>query len=270
MKTKTKLIIWIILAIIAAIVCAFLCINIVIAKTYEVKNPIATFEIENYGTVKIELYPEYAPNTVANFVNLINKKFYDGKVFYGKDINAIYAVKTADGEEVEPTYSLVDSSIKAGSDEDINYQIDGEFIANEFKQNTLKHEKGVVSMLRENYSSYFGLQEKGFNSASSNFQIMLEDSRNLNGMYAAFGRVTEGLDIVEKIFNSETVKPETEEGAEETVTENTILDFSAPAVIKSAKVETYGIDYGMPKVHAAFDYNAFLQNYFTQYTTTEE
>ena len=72
MKKKTQLIIWIILAVIALALCAFVLTNIVMAKTYEEKNPIATFEIENYGTVKIELYPEYAPNTVANFINLIN------------------------------------------------------------------------------------------------------------------------------------------------------------------------------------------------------
>lgn len=270
MKKKTQLIIWIILAVIALALCAFVLTNIVMAKTYEEKNPIATFEIENYGTVKIELYPEYAPNTVANFINLINKKFYDGKVFYGKDINAIYAVKNSEGETIEPTMSLVDSSIDSGSANDKNYQIDGEFVANKFEQNTLKHEKGTLSMLRENYSSYFGLQEQGYNSASCHFQIMLENNRNLNGMYAAFGKVTEGLDIVEKVFNSETVAPETEEGAEEATTENTILDFASPVRIKNATVETYGVDYGMPKVHEAFDYNAFIQNYFNQYYNTNE
>ena len=269
MKTKTKLIIWIILAVLALALCTFVCVNIVVAKTHEVKNPVATFELENYGTVKMELYPEYAPNTVSNFINLINKGFYTGKVFYGKDVNAIYAVKTAEGEEAEPTMSLVDSNVTAGSDNDKNYQINGEFVANKFEQNTLKHEKGVVSMLRENYSSYFGLQEQGYNSASSHFQIMLENNRNLNGMYAAFGKVTEGLDIVEKVFNSETVA-QTEENSEETNTsENTILDFTSPAVIKAVSVETYGIDYGVPEVHEAFDYNSFLQNYFNQYYTNE-
>lgn len=271
MKKKTQLIIWIILSIVAIAICAFVCINIVIAKTYEVKNPVATLELENYGTVKIELYPKYAPNTVANFINLINKDFYTGKVFYGKDVNAIYAVKTADGEAAEPTMSLVDSSIEAGSESDKNYQINGEFVANDFEDNTLKHEKGTISMLRENYSSYFGLQEQGYNSASSNFQIMLEDNRNLNGMYAAFGKVIEGLDIVEKAFNSETVAENTDNNSEatEASTENTILDFAQPVVIKSAKVETYGVDYGVPEVHEAFDYNAFLQSYFNQYYTNE-
>lgn len=272
MKKKTELVIWIILAILAVALCAYLCTNIVIAKTHEVKNPVATFEIENYGTVKMELYPEYAPNTVANFINLINKGFYNGKVFYGKDINAVYAVKTAEGEEAEPTMSLVDSNIQAGSEADVNYQINGEFVANEFEQNTLKHEKGVVSMLRQEYSAYFGLTEQGYNSASCHFQIMLEDNRNLNGMYSAFGKVTEGLDIVQNIFNSETVAKETEgeeTEAEATTDENTLLDFVTPAKITSAKVETYGVEYGVPEVHEAFDYNAFLQSYFNQYYTNE-
>ena len=271
MKNKTQLIIWSILLVLSLVLCIFICLNIVMAKNYEVKNPVVTFELENYGTVKIELYPKYAPNTVANFINLINKNFYTGKVFYGRDINYIYAVKNTDGEFAEPTMSLIDSTIESGSSDDFKYQINGEFIANEFEQNTLKHQRGVVSMLRENYSSYFGLTEQGFNSGSSHFQIMLEDNRNLNGMYAGFGKVIEGLDIVEKIFNSETVKEETEnEETEELETsENTIIDFLNPVVIKSASVETYGIDYGIPEVHKAFDYNSFLQTYFNQYYTNE-
>ena len=75
--------------------------------------------------------------------------------------------------------------------------------------------------------------------------------------------------IGQKVFNSETVA-QTEENSEETNTsENTILDFTSPAVIKAVSVETYGIDYGVPEVHEAFDYNSFLQNYFNQYYTNE-
>lgn len=267
MKKKTQLIIWIILAVLAVALCSFICVNIVMAKTHEVKNPVATLELENYGTVKIELYPEYAPNTVANFISLINKGFYNGKVFYGKDVNAIYAARTVDNELARPTTSFIDSNITAGSSDDYEYQINGEFVANGYDNNTLKHERGVVSMLRENYASYFGLQDESYNSASCHFQIMLEDNRSLNGMYAAFGKVTEGLDIVEKVFNSATV--ETEESEDSEVDENTIIDFTEPVVIKNATVETYGVDYGIPEVHQAFDYNTYLQNYFTQYYTNE-
>ena len=269
MKKKTQLIIWIILLILAIALCVFVCANIVIAKTSEVKNPVATLELENYGTVKIELYPEYAPNTVANFINLINKGFYTGKVFYGKDVNAIYAIKTAEGEYAEPTMSLIDSNVQVGSDNDFNYQINGEFIANDFEQNTLNHQRGVISMIRENYSSYFGLTEQGYNSASSHFQIMLEDNRSLNGMYAAFGKVIEGLDIVENVFNSATVDVNAEGDEIAQSEENTVIDFATPVVITNATVETYGVDYGVPEVHQAFDYSSFLQTYFNQYYTNE-
>lgn len=267
MKNRTKMILWIVFAIVMLVVVGFLGYNIVRAKTYEVKNPVATFEIENFGNIKIELYPEYAPNTVSNFINLINKGYYTGKTFYGKDINAIYAPKTAEGEVANPTMSLVNSEISAGSEADTAYQINGEFVANGFDQNTLKHEKGVVSMVREEYSAYFGLTEQGYNSASSSFQIMLDTNRSLNGLYTAFGKVVEGLDVVEKIF---AVAEKTEEGEEAATSAvaNEIKDLSTPAVIKNVTVETYGVDYGVPEVHEAFDYNAYLQQYFTTTTST--
>lgn len=266
MKNKTKLMIWIVLAILAALVLGLLIYNIIVYKTHKVQNPVATLEIENYGNIKIELYPEYAPNTVANFINLINKGFYTGKTFYGKDVNAIFATKNADGTDAAPTKSLVDSSVQSGTELDTKYQINGEFVANKFDTNTLKHEKGVVSMLREEYSSFLGLTEQGYNSASCHFQIMLDSNRNLNGVYTAFGKVTEGLDVVEKIFAIEEKKEEVAEGEEGHTheEENSIKELATPAVIKNASVETYGIEYPMPEVHEAFDYNAFLQNYFTQ------
>ena len=264
MKNKTKLIIWVIIAILAVALCGLLTVNVVMAKTKEVKNPVATFEVENYGNIKIELYPEYAPNTVTNFINLIQNGFYTGKTFYGKDINAIYATRNVDGTAAEPTMT--------GSDDDTKYQIDGEFVANGFEKNTLKHEKGVVSMLREEYSAYFGLTQQGYNSASAHFQIMLDTNRNLNGSYAAFGKVIEGLDVVEKIFAIEEKPKETEEGEEEAIDldENSIKDFATPAVITNASVETFGVNYGTPEVHEAFDYNDFLQSYFNQYYTTSD
>lgn len=266
MKNKTKLIIWIIIAILAVAVCGLLTVNVVLAKTQEVKNPVATFEVENYGNIKIELYPEYAPNTVQNFINLINKGFYTGKTFYGKDVNAIYATKNADGTEAEPTMSLVKDDIQSGAENDSKYQINGEFVANGYENNTLKHEKGVVSMLREEYSAYFGLTQQGYNSASAHFQIMLDTNRNLNGAYTAFGKVVEGLDIVEKIFAIEAKPEETAEGEEASAAASDgITEFSTPAVIKNASVETFGVEYGVPEVHDAFDYDAFLQSYFNQY-----
>lgn len=258
MKKRNQMIMWIILLVIMVVIVGVLMVNILSAKTHKIKNPIAIFEIENYGNVKIELYPEFAPNTVLNFINLIDKGFYNGKTFYGKDVNAIFATKTQEGEFAKPTMSLVDESIKAGDATDINYQIKGEFIANNFDANNLKHEKGIVSMVREEYSSYLGLTEQGYNSADSQFQIMLDTNRSLNGFYTAFGKVVEGLDIVEKIFAEEVVPVETEE----TTNTNKIADFVAPAVIKNVTLETYGVEYDIPEVHEAFDYNAFLQEYF--------
>lgn len=270
MKETKKMIIWIILMVIMIVAVGFLITNIVMAKTYSAKNPVATFEIENYGTIKIELYPEYAPNTVANFINLINKGFYDGKVFYGKDVNAIYAVEDSEGETVEPTMSLVDDSIEEGSDEDVEYQIAGEFVANGYDDNTLKHEEGVISMVRSEYSSYLGLTEQGYNSASCHFQILLDTSRSMNGLYTAFGKVTEGLDVVQAIFDSEAATSDEEETEETSSDENEIVDLATPAVITSATVETYGVDYGVPEVSEAFDYSAYLTDYFSTYFTTSE
>ena len=269
MKNKTKLIIWIIIAVLAVLLSGVVVYNILAAKSHNVQNPVATFEIENYGTIKMELYPEYAPNTVSNFVNLIRNGFYTNKTFYGKDINAIYATKNSDGTEAEPTMSIVDSEIKYGAADDNKYQIKGEFVANGFEANTLKHEKGVVSMLREEYAAYFGLTEQSYNSASCHFQIMLETNRNLNGMYTAFGKVVEGLDVVEKIFNAEAKVEEGENTETAEGTSTSIIELAKPAVITKASVETYGVDYGVPEVEEAFDYDAFLQNYFNQYYNTD-
>lgn len=269
MKNKTKLMIWVVIAILAVLLLGLVIYNIILYKTHKVQNPIATFEVENYGNIKIELYPEYAPNTVANFINLINKGFYTGKTFYGKDVNAIFATKNADGTNAEPTKSLVDSKVQAGTEADTNYQIKGEFVANEFDANTLKHEKGVVSMMRTEYSSFLGLTEQGYNSASCHFQIMLDSNRNLNGAYAGFGKVIEGLDVVEKIFAIEEKKVEVAEGEEASSETSSIKELSTPAVIKNASVETFGTEYPMPEINDAFDYNAFLQSYFSQSTSVE-
>ena len=270
MKNKTKLMIWVIIAVLAVLVLGLLCYNIFAYETRKVQNPVATLEVENYGNIKIELYPEYAPNTVANFINLINKGFYNGKTFYGKDVNAIFATQNSDGSLAEPTKSLVDSSVQAGTEQDTKYQINGEFVANHFNENTLKHEKGVVSMLRQEYSSFLGLTEQGYNSASCHFQIMLDSNRNLNGVYTAFGKVVEGLDVVEKIFAIEEKPAEVKEGEEApTQDETSIKQLATPAVIKNASVETFSTEYPMPEIHEAFDYNAFLQNYFTQNASAE-
>ncbi|CDA91786.1 peptidyl-prolyl cis-trans isomerase [Ruminococcus sp. CAG:563] len=135
----------------------------------------AEMVIKNYGTVKIELYGDQAPLTVENFVNLCNKGFYDGLTFhrYVKDF-------VLQGGDPEGTgLGGCESSVK------------GEFSANGVK-NTIKHKKGVISMARNQFD---------FNSASSQFFICLKNScsDDLDGQYAAFGKITEGMDIIDKL-----------------------------------------------------------------------
>ena len=124
--------------------------------------------VKDYGTVKMELYPDVAPKTVENFVSLVKESFYDGKFFH----------RIIDG-----------FMIQGGADfEGKVEKIEGEFASNGF-ENKLKHTEGVISMARANDP----------NSASSQFFIMVGDAPWLDGEYAAFGKVTEGLDIVKKI-----------------------------------------------------------------------
>ena len=135
----------------------------------------AEMVIKNYGTVKIELYGDQAPLTVENFVNLCNKGFYDGLTFhrYVKDF-------VLQGGDPEGTgLGGCESSVK------------GEFSANGVK-NTIKQKKGVISMARNQFD---------FNSASSQFFICLKNScsDDLDGQYAAFGKITEGMDIIDKL-----------------------------------------------------------------------
>lgn len=218
----------------------------------KVQNPIVTMEVEGYGTVKIELYPDMAPNTVANFIQLANRGYYNGLTFHRTipDFMVQGGDKNGDG-----TGSVNYSDLKDGGEEKA-YAIKGEFIANGFKKNTLRHEEGVISMARGDYSAY-GLTAEGYNSAGSQFFIMAGDNSSLNGLYSAFGKVTEGMDIIHKIENVEVVTRDSSatEGIDKPVN---------PPVIKSITVETYGVDYGMPEVQDAFDVqNWLMQQYLT-------
>ena len=139
---------------------------------YETENPVVAMYIENYGSVVMELYPDIAPNTVNNFISLVKSGFYDNNSFH----------------------RLVPGFVLQGGDPDGNgtggpgYSIKGEFTSNGFTNN-LSHEKWVISMARG----------KNMNSASSQFFIVQTDSTFLDGQYAAFGKVTEGMGIVDKI-----------------------------------------------------------------------
>ena len=135
-------------------------------------NPIVTFEMENGDIMKAELYPEIAPNTVNNFISLINKGFYDGLIFHR--VIRGFMIQGGDPE----------GTGRGGSDETIK----GEFSENGVK-NDISHERGVISMARSSDPD----------SASSQFFIVQSDSTYLDGQYAAFGHVTEGMDIVDQI-----------------------------------------------------------------------
>lgn len=141
------------------------------------KLPIVTFEFENNDIIKAELYPEIAPNTVNNFISLINNNFYDGKIFH----------------RVIKGFMIQGGCPNGNGMGGPGYSIKGEFNGNGFK-NDLKHDEGVLSMARSGHPD----------SAGSQFFIMHKKSPHLDGQYAAFGKVIEGLDIINKIAESKT------------------------------------------------------------------
>ncbi len=140
-------------------------------------NPIITFTMENGDVIKAELYPEIAPNTVKNFISLVNKGYYNGLIFH----RVIRGFMIQGG--------CPDGTGMGGP----GYQIQGEFSQNGF-QNDLKHEPGVLSMARAMHPD----------SAGSQFFIMHQTSPHLDGAYAAFGKVIEGMDVVNKIAETAT------------------------------------------------------------------
>ena len=142
------------------------------------KNPIVTFTMENGKTFKAELYPEKAPNTVNNFLYLAGKGFYDGLIFHR--VIAGFMIQGGDPD-----------GIGTGGP---GYKIKGEFSANGFKKNDIPHVRGVLSMARA--------MDK--NSGGSQFFVMHEDAGYLDGQYAAFGRVIEGIETVDEIANVKT------------------------------------------------------------------
>lgn len=140
-------------------------------------HPVVRFTMSDGQKFEITLYPEYAPQTVANFISLVANKFYDGLTFH----------------------RIVDGFVAQGGDPNgdgtgsADHTIFGEFLSNGFSQNTLKHEKGVVSMARSQFP----------NSASSQFFICYNTLSELDGQYAAFGKVTKGMDVVESFLKAE-------------------------------------------------------------------
>ena len=292
-----------ILLVIAGII--FTAIGVYKKVTLNIPNPVATVEVEGYGTIKVELYPDKAPNTVSNFIRLANRGFYNGTTFHRTMPNFVIQGGARNGDAaaspllsdiydldevlnnkktfetiLEQFYngeytqddititsysdvkSLIkdDENAKSKLDEFLNieYNIEGEFIANGDEVNNIKHEEGVISMARSDYSSW------GYNSAGCQFFIMSADNSQLDGMYSAFGKVIEGMDVVEKIANVEVYYRETEVDEDYEVPKdeegNEILSDTPKEqpVITSITVETYGVDYGVPEVVPTFDLSSLF------------
>ena len=146
---------------------------------YQTENPVVALYIRNYGSVVIELYPDIAPNTVNNFISLVKSGFYDNNSFH----------------RLMPGFVLQGGDPTGTGTGDPGYKIKGEFTNNGFTNN-LKHTKGIVSMARGSYS---------MDSAGSQFFIMLGEAPHLDGDYAAFGKVIDGMEIVERIEKTERV-----------------------------------------------------------------
>jgi peptidyl-prolyl cis-trans isomerase B (cyclophilin B) len=171
----------------------------------EKKNPIITITMEDGGVITAELYPDVAPNTVNNFVSLVRKGFYNGVVFH----------------RVIPGFMIQGGDPTGTGMGGPGYQIAGEFTDNGFA-NDLKHTRGVLSMARSMMPD----------SAGSQFFIMHEDAPHLDGQYASFGMVIEGMDVVDRIANVRT---------------NFQDKPLKPVVMKEVTVETFGEEYPEPK-----------------------
>ncbi len=254
---KTEKVFIIIALILVIVLIGGVCYGYYKKATEKIKNPLVTMEVEGYGTIKLELYPEMAPNTVANFVTLANNGFYNGTTFHRivKDFmiqgGGYTITETTDEETGETTKEQTIKSVTLadlgyeGSNKSENYTIKGEMAANGYK-NTLKHEEGVISMARADYTSYSSsLKEESYNSATTQFFIMTKKTTSLDGYYTAFGKVIEGLDIVHKIENAEVEKTEEENDEESTPVEDII--------ITSVTVDTQGINYGKPETLEPFN-----------------
>lgn len=170
------------------------------------ENPIVTITMNNDQKIVIELEPSTAPNTVANFIALAKKGFYDGLIFH----------------RVIPDFMIQGGDPSGNATGGPDYSIEGEFSKNGFK-NDLKHERGVISMARSN----------DLNSAGSQFFIMVKDASHLDGDYAAFGKVIEGMETVDAIAAAER------DGADKPLKDQQM---------KKVEVDTKGFDYPAPKV----------------------
>ena len=170
------------------------------------KNPIVTITMANGGVIKAELYPEVAPNTVNNFIDLINRGFYDGLIFH----------------RVIPGFMIQGGCPEGMGIGGPGYSIKGEFSRNGVK-NDLKHTKGVLSMARAMHPD----------SAGSQFFVMVENAPHLDGQYAAFGKVIEGIEVADKIVSTKTDRSDKP---------------YEDQVMQKVEVETFGETYAEPQI----------------------
>jgi peptidyl-prolyl cis-trans isomerase B (cyclophilin B) len=272
MNKKVKNICWGIAIILLIVILGGLIFEIYKKQTLNITNPIVTMEVENYGTIKIELYPDKAPETVNNFIKLANNGFYNGLKFHRvvKDFMIQGGDPSGDGtgspklsdlynnDDENASYKYEDGTDAKGSD---SYSIKGEFVANGYTDNDLNLTEGTIAMARNDYTSYSAaLSTESYNSASSQFFIMTSNNHtNLSGYYAGFGKVIEGMDIVKEIANVECKAADTNDK------NSSSSEVSTPVTdvkISTVSVETNGVDYGMPKILKPFNYMKWL---YSQY-----
>ena len=168
------------------------------------KNPVVTITMESGKQMKAELYPDVAPNTVNNFISLINQGYYNGVIFH----------------RVIPNFMIQGGDPSGIGTGGPGYSIKGEFIGNGFK-NDLKHTKGVLSMARTMIPD----------SAGSQFFIMVADSPHLDGQYAAFGKVIEGIEVADEIVSVDrnySDKPNTDQRMKEVTVDTFGVEYSEP------------------------------------------
>lgn len=243
-----KKIIWVVALIAIIVLIGIVGFGYYKKQTYNVQNPLVTMEVENFGTIKMELYPDIAPETVSNFIKLANNGYYDGTTFHRivKDFMIQAGTKDGDG-----TTDATIGNLKETEETD-KYSIKGEFLANGVT-NTIKFEEGTLAMARADYTqASSSLTTESYNSGCAQFFIMTKENTSLNGHYTGFGKVTEGLDIVHKL-------EEVEVKASDSSSENAEISTPVnPPKVTSIKVETYGVDYGMPKTLTPFDYTSWM------------
>ena len=254
---NTKKVFWIIGLIIAIVIIGVIMASYYLNKTKEVKNPIVTMEVEGFGTMKFELYPEVAPENVSNFIALANKGFYNGLQFTRivKDFMIQGGDKNNDG-----TGTVAISNMRELQKEETDraYSVKGEFLANGV-DNLVKFDEGVLGAARNDFTQHSsGLTEQSYNSASSQFFIMTEKNYSLNGQYTAFGKITEGLEILQKLETVEVAASSIDENTGKPAEGAEISKPVTPVVIEKISVDTFGIDYGTPEPLIPFDYMTWL------------